>query len=116
MTVHYLDPMPLPRPASPRVLWNDIRAFAGQRPRHQLVAALLALAIPSGILVAFYADGQTNLVPRQTIYYVDSFPANRTDEEIIAKQKADLAARRAYEARRRAEFQRLDSELNRLGL
>jgi hypothetical protein len=108
--------MPLPRPASPRVLWNDIRAFTAQRPRHQWGAALLAVLIPTGIVIAFYADGQTNIVPRQTIYYVDSWPADRSDEEIIAKQKADLEARREYEARRRAEFQRLDSELNRLGL
>ena len=114
--VHYLGPMPLPRPSSPRALWKDIRAFTAQRPRHQWVAGLLALIIPAGILVSFYFDGQTNLVPRQTIYYVDSWPANRSDEEIKAKQKSDLEARQAREAQRRAEFQRIDNELNRLGI
>ena len=114
--VHYLEPMPLPRPASPRVLWKDIRAFTSQRPRHQWVAGFLALLIPAGIIVAFYADGQTNLVPRQTIYYVNSWPATRTDEEIKAKQKTDLEARRAFEAERRAQYQRIDDELNRLGI
>lgn len=108
--------MPLPRPASPRTLWKDMRAFAAQRSSHQWVAALLALAIPAGILVAFYYDGQTRLMPRQTIYYVNSWPATRSDEEIKAKQKADLEARRAFEAERRAQYQRLDSELNRLGI
>ena len=108
--------MPLPRPASPRVLWNDLRAFAAQRSRHQWVAAVLAVLIPIGIVVAFYFDGQTNLVPRQTIYYVDSWPATRTDEEIIAKQKADLEARKAREEERRRQFQRLDDKLNRLGI
>ncbi len=108
--------MPLPRPASPRALWNDLRAFTAERSRHQWLAAFLALLIPAGILVSFYVDGQTNIMPRRTIYYVESWPATRSDEEIKAKQKADLEARRAYEARRRAEWQRLDSELNRLGI
>ena len=114
--VDYLDFMPLPRPASPRALWNDIRAFAAQRPRHQWLAGFLALLIPAGIVVAFYYDGQTRLMPRQTIYYVTSWPATRSDEEIKAKQKADFEARRAFEAERRAQYQRLDSELNRLGI
>jgi hypothetical protein len=108
--------MPLPRPASPRALWNDLRAFSAQRPRHQWVAAFLALLIPAAIVVSFYFDGQTNIVPRQVIYYVDSWPATRSDAEIVAKQKADLQARKAHEERRRQEFQRLDSELNRLGI
>lgn len=108
--------MPLPRPASPRVLWNDLRAFAAQRARHQWIAAILALLIPAAIVVSFYVDGQTNIMPRRTIYYVESWPATRSDEEIKAKQQADLEARKAYEARRRQEYQRLDSELNRLGI
>ena len=108
--------MPLPRPASPRVLWDDIRAFTAQRPNHRWVAAILAILIPAGILVSFYFDGQTNLMPRQTIYYVESWRADRTDAEIIAKQKADLERRKAFEAERRAQFQKIDSELNRLGL
>ena len=108
--------MPLPRPASPRVLWNDLRAFWKQRPRHQWLAAVLAVLIPVGIVVSFYVDGQTNLTPRRTIYYIESWPADRTDEQIKAKQKADLEARRAREEQRRREFQRLDENLNRLGL
>ena len=108
--------MPLPRPASPRVLWNDLRAFAAQRRRHQWLAASLALIIPMGIVVAFYFDGRTNIVPRQIVYYVDSWPATRSDDEIREKQKADLEARKAHEAERRQQFQRLDDELNRLGI
>jgi hypothetical protein len=108
--------MPLPRPASPRALWNDLRAFARQRPRHQWLAAVLAVLIPIGIVVAFYFDAQTNIMPVRTIYYVESWPAARTDEEIKAKQKADLEARRAYEEERRREFQRIDDRLERLGI
>ena len=108
--------MPLPRPASPRVLWEDLRAFWKERPRHQWLAAVLAVLIPIGIIVAFYVDGQTNLTPRQTIYYVNSWSADRSDDEIKAKQKADLEERRIREERRRREFQRLDENLNRLGI
>ena len=51
---HYLALMPLPRPASPRALWADIRAFWRYRPRHQWVAAVLAVLMPVGIVIAFY--------------------------------------------------------------
>ncbi len=108
--------MPLPRPATPRVLWNDLREFWKQRPRHQWVAGTLAVMIPIGILFAFYLDSYTNTRPVQTITYVDSWPATRTDEEIRAKQKADLEERRAAEADRQRQFRRIDDRLKRLGI
>ena len=108
--------MPLPRPAGPRALWKDLSAFWRHRPRHQWVAATLAILIPIGILVAFYYDAQTNIAPGEQVIFVDSWSANRTDEEIIAKQEVDLERRKAAEERRRQEFQRLDESLNRLGI
>ena len=108
--------MPLPRPARPSVLWADIRAFTRQRPRHQWVAALLALLVPGCIVTSFYLDSQTNLTPRQTIIYVESWPADRSDEEIRAKQQADIARRKAAEEERRRQFQQWDEQLNRLGI
>ena len=113
---HYLRPMPLPRPARPTVLWNDLRAFWRERPRHQWVAGTLALLMPVFIVTVFYLDSYTNILPRETITYVESWPANRTDEEIKAKQKADLEERRAAEAERQRQFKRLDDQLNRLGI
>lgn len=77
---------------------------------------MLAVVIPIGILFSFYLDSYTNVRPRQTIIYVDSWPASRTDAEIRAKQKADLAARREREERRRRQFQEIDENLNRLGI
>ena len=108
--------MPLPRPARPTVLWNDLRAFWRERPRHQWLAGTLAVAIPVGILVAFYLDSNTNLRPRATIVYVDSWRADRSDDEIKAKQKTDLEQRRAAEAERQRQFKQLDDRLNRLGI
>lgn len=108
--------MPLPRPASPRVLWADMRAFWRQRPRHQWVAALLAVTIPVGIIVVFYLDTQTNIMPGEQLIYVESWPATRSDDEIRVKQKADLERREQFERDRREQFQRLDQNLNRLGI
>lgn len=80
------------------------------------MAATLAILIPIGILVAFYYDAQTNIAPGEQVIFVDSWSANRTDAEIIAKQEVDLERRKAAEERRRQEFQRLDESLNRLGI
>jgi hypothetical protein len=108
--------MPLPRPARPRALWNDMRAFWNQRPRHQYWAATLAVLIPIAIIVSFYADSYTNVRPRQTITYIDSWPANRTDAEIKAKQKADREERQRREEERQRQFQRIDDRLKQLGI
>ena len=60
----YLGAMPiLPRPASPRALWSDLRLFWSTRPRHQWLAAVLAVLIPIAIaacllLPSFYVTPQ----------------------------------------------------------
>lgn len=108
--------MPLPRPAAPRALWADIRAFWSQQGRYRWGALALAIAIPIGIVFTFYLDAQTNIQPGERIIYVPSWPADRSDAEIIAKQQADLEERRAAEAERQRQFQRLDNRLDRLGI
>lgn len=108
--------MPLPRPASPRALWADMKAFWRYRPRHQWVAGVLAVLIPIGIIAAFYIDAGTNTRPRQTVTKVEIWPASRTDEQIKADQNRRQAEldRRANE--RREQFRRVDATLNRLGI
>ena len=113
---HYLRAMPLPRPARPSFLWNDLRDFWKQHPTHQWMAGTLAVLIPIAILVSFYLDSYTNTRPRQIITYIDSWPADRTDEQIRAKQKADLEQQRAREAERQRQFKQIDDRLNRLGI
>jgi hypothetical protein len=108
--------MPLPRPASPRALWADLRAFTSERRPHQWVAAALAVAIPIGILVLFVLDGRTNILPGPQLIYVESWPASRTDAEIKAQQKIDQAARDKANKERQAQFKRLDDKLERLGI
>ena len=108
--------MPLPRPASPRVLVQDLRDFWRTRPRGHWIAAALAAVVTSAILLAFYIDSRQLAEPREQIIFLDSWPANRTDDQIRAQQKADLDARTRAEEAHRRELQRLDQNLNRLGI
>jgi hypothetical protein len=108
--------MPLPRPASPRALWADLRAFASERRPHQWVAAALAVAMPIAIVILFILDGRTNIMPGPQLIYVESWPADRTDEQIKAEQKIDQAARDKAKKERQEQFKRLDEKLERLGI
>ena len=115
---HYLGltMMRLPRPASPRALWKDIKDFAGQRSRHQWIAAVLALAIPTVILVTFAYDREDAHKAPPQIIYVESWPASRTMDETRAYIRANEERRKAFEEERRRQFQRLDNTLNKIGI
>jgi len=93
-----------------------MRDFWRQRPRHQWFAGTMALLIPAGILVVFYYDAQINILPGEQLIYVDSWSAERSDEEIIAKQEADLKQREEFERERQRQFKNLDDRLRRLGI
>ena len=103
--------MPLPRPSSPRVLWADLRAFARQRTHHQWIAAFFAVVMPVVIVIGFYYDAQTNILPGEQIIYAESWPTNRTDEEIIAQQKIDQARKEQAQKARQEQFKRLEKRL-----
>jgi len=103
--------MSLPRPASPRVLWADLRAFAKERSKAQWIAAVLAIVMPGVILVGFYYDAQTNIAPGEQLIYVESWSANRTDAEIIAAQKERQAQADAIAAERQRQFKELERQL-----
>jgi len=108
--------MPLPRPASPRALWADIRAFTAERAPHQWVALALALAMPVAIIYLFVLDGRTNILPGPQLIYVESWPADRSDAQIKAEQKIDQAARDKARKERQEQFKKLDEKLERLGI
>ena len=104
------------RPATPSALWSDLRNFWRSRPRHTWVAAAMAIGVAAAIFFTFYLDYGTVEDRREQIMFIDSWPANRTDAEIIAKQKADKAERDAAIEERRRQLERLDQNLNRLGI
>jgi hypothetical protein len=103
--------MPLPRPASPRALWSDLRAFTRERSRIQWIAAVFAVVMPLVILFGFYLDSKSDIGPGEQIIYAQSWPANRSDDEIKAQQKIDQKAREEALAERRRQFQRLEKRL-----
>jgi hypothetical protein len=113
---HYLGAMPLPRPASPRALANDLRNFWRARPRGHWIAALLAAAMTAGIVIAFLVDSRSMGETREQVIFLDSWPVDRTDAQIRAKQQADLDERTRAEAEHRRQLRRLDENLNRLGI
>jgi len=108
--------MALPRPSRPSVVWEDLRAVLRDRPRHHWIAAALAVAIPIGILTAFYVDSYLQARPRPQIVYINSWPADRSEAEIRAKQHADVAREQAIRDERRRQFQRLEKQAERLGI
>ena len=108
--------MPLPRPATPRALVEDLRNFWRNRPRGQWIAAALAFSVTTTIVVIFLIDSRSLAPQREQVMFLNSWPASRTDAEIRIQQKADQIERTRAEAARRREFQRLDQNMNRLGL
>ena len=113
---HYLRRMALPRPSSPVAVWQDLRNFMRDRPRHQWVAGTLAVMIPLTMLVGFYAESYMRARPRPQVIYVNNWPADRSDDEIRAKQQADVERERAIQAERQRQFQRLEKQAERLGI
>ena len=104
--------MPLPRPASPaRPLGRPPRLLVGAQPRHQWVAGALAVAMPIAIVVAFYLDGQTNIVPRRADHLRRELarqPHRRRDQ---GQAEGRPSATRAVEAERQRQFKQLDEKL-----
>lgn len=102
---------------------RDLRFFLAQRQRHELIFLFLSIFITAMLLAGFYVDSRVERVYKRDIQYFDSWSLNRTDAEIVAKQKVDQAARekrlakiRAKELERQRSFQRLDKSLERWGL
>jgi hypothetical protein len=108
--------MALPRPSSPKAVLADLRAFAAERRPHQWLAALLAVGMPVVLVFLFLVDGRTNILPKEQIVYVESWPANRTDAEIIADQKKHQIEREAAQKERQEQFKRLDERLKKVGI
>lgn len=100
-----------PRPSSPRVAFNDLRAFLRQRSREQVIAAALAVLITVIIVIEFVVDAKINTAPPPRVTYVELYSANRTDAEIVADQKKDQAAKEAAAKERQRQFQKLENQL-----
>ena len=102
---------------------KDLRLFLHSRQKHEVVFAFLAVVTTVTVITGFMLDSRSLEKPyERDMQYVESWPSDRTDAEIVAAQKADMktrAARDAEEKKRQAEnraaLKRLDDRLSRWG-
>jgi len=102
---------------------RDLRLFLHSRQKHELVFAFLAVLTTVVVITGFLVDTNDLKAPyERDIQYVQSWPLNRTDAEIVAAQKADMKTRAAEEAKEKerqaknhAELKRIDDALTRWG-
>jgi hypothetical protein len=99
-----------PRPVGPRAAFADLAAFMRQRSREQLIGAALAILSTIIIVILFFVDSKVNTAPPAQIVYAESWSANRTDAEIVEQQKKDQAAKKAAEAEKRRQYQKLQKQ------
>ena len=88
----------LPPMVGPRAALRDLTAFMRQRSREQIIGAALAVLVTMIIVIIFFV-------------YVENFPANRTDEQIVADQTKASEDRKKAEEARRQEFEKLQKQL-----
>jgi hypothetical protein len=100
-----------PSPSSPRAAFRDLAAFIRQREREHVIGAALALLVTAIIVIEFVVDAQIGTAPPPQITYVELYPSNRTDAQIIADQKKDQAAKLAAQKERQRQFQKLEKQL-----
>ena len=91
-------------------------AFVRQREREHVIGATLAVLVTLIIVIVFLIDPKVNTQPAEQVTYVDLYPANRTDADIIRDQKRDAEMRNEIAHKNQEPFKKLDRELNQVGL
>lgn len=109
---------------SPLRAWRDLRYYIGTRQRHQLGFMGVALALTYVMVVGVIYESRIPPKPyHRDIIYVQQWPANRTDAEIVAQQKIDGIEQtkrenelKRLQAERRAQFKKVNDGLKAYGL
>lgn len=92
-------------------MFRDFLAFVRQREREHVIGAALAFLVTLIILIIFLVDPKVNTAPPQQVTWVELYPSNRTDAQIIADQKKDQADKLAAEKEKQRQFQKLEKQL-----
>jgi hypothetical protein len=102
---------------------RDLRLYLHQRQPYELAFLALAVVLTGLLIIGFAKDSRIEKVYRPQIVYVQQWTLDRTDDQIRAQQKIDQVKRRAElaelrtrQAKRQAEFKRIDDKLNQWGL
>ena len=99
-----------PRPSSPSAAFRDLVAFVRHREREHVIGAALAFLVTVIIVIEFVVDAKIGTAPPPRITYVELYSPDRTDAEIIADQKKDMAAKLAAQKERQRQFQKLEKQ------
>lgn len=83
-----------------------------QRSREQVIGGALAILATTIIVIEFIVDPKVGTAPPPQVVEVELYPANRTDAQIIADQKKDMADKQAAKKERQREFQALAKQLH----
>lgn len=100
-----------PKPSSPVAALRDLAAFMRHRSREQVIGGALALLVTAVIVIEFLVDAKIGTAPPPQVVEVELYPANRTDAQIIADQKKDMATKEATQKERQRQFQKLEKQL-----
>jgi len=98
----------IPRPSSPRAVFRDFLAFVRQREREHVLGAAMAFLVTLIIVIIFLIDPKVNTAAPEQVTYVELYPSNRTEAEIIRDQKKDAAERAAFKKEKQRQFQELE--------
>jgi hypothetical protein len=101
-----------PSPSSPRAAFRDLVAFIRHREREHVIGAALAFLVTLIIVIEFVVDAKVGTAPPPRVVEVQLYPANRTDADIVADQKKDMADKQAAEKEQQREFQKLAKALH----
>ncbi|MEN3972598.1 hypothetical protein WJS89_07940 [Sphingomicrobium sp. XHP0235] len=104
------------RAFSPLGAIRDFGAFVRRADRDHVIGATLALLVTGSIVVIIMVDSKVNTSPGRSVTYVELYESDRTDEEIVARQKADQEAIEARAKERQEQFKKVDDALERAGL
>ena len=96
-----------PKPSSPRAAISDLVTFIRHSSREQRIGAALALLATGIIVFEFLIDSRFGAVPDPQPVYVELYPSNRTDAEIIADQKKDQAKKEAAQKAQQEDYKKL---------
>jgi hypothetical protein len=99
-----------PRPSTPRAAFRDLAAFMRQRSREQVIGGALALLVTAIIVIEFLVDAKIGTAPPPQVVEVEIYSPDRTDADIIADQKKDMAKKEAAAKERQRQFQKIENQ------
>jgi len=89
--------------------FKDFGVFLRQSPKERIIPAILAIMIPGIIIVIFIIDSKVNTAPPDTqeVLYIESWPLDRSDEEILAERWEIQCRKDKFEAERLESMRKL---------